>query len=218
MRDASRTSSITKIRANQSTADGTQRYRLYFQGRSVLLATLRVLGIDPGIARLGYGIVEAAGSQLRCVTYGCIETAANIAVAERLQTIYQELEQLLRQYQPDAMAVEELFFNRNTTTAFTVAQARGVVLLSAAQHNTPLAEYTPMQVKQAVTGYGRADKQQIQQMVKLLLGLASLPKPDDAADALAIAIAHAHTAPLARMQPAAQPQQTGWHWQRGNGR
>lgn len=176
---------------------------------------LRILGIDPGIARLGYGVVDVAGSQLRCITYGCIETDAHTPLSLRLQTIYREMTALFMEYHPQVMAVEELFFNRNTTTAFTVSQARGVILLSAAEQETPLVEYTPMQVKQAVTGYGRADKQQIQQMVKLLLGLAKLPKPDDAADALAIAIAHGHTAPLGRLQASESSRQTGWNWERG---
>lgn len=112
------------------------------------------------------------------------------------------------------MAVEELFFNRNTTTAFTVGQARGVALLSAAEQSVAIAEYTPMQVKQAVTGYGRADKRQIQQMVKVLLGLAELPKPDDAADALAIAIAHGHSAPIDRLMVRESNRPTGWTWER----
>ncbi|WAH39164.1 crossover junction endodeoxyribonuclease RuvC [Alicyclobacillus dauci] len=176
---------------------------------------MRVLGVDPGIARLGYGVVEVAGSKIRCVTYGCVETDAHTQLELRLQAIYHQLTELLENHHPDVMAVEELFFNRNTTTAFTVGQARGVVLLAAAEHATPLAEYTPMQVKQAVTGYGRADKKQIQQMVKILLGLTEIPKPDDAADALAIAITHGHSAPLEKLMPVSTPNQTGWNWERG---
>lgn len=182
------------------------------------MGVMRVLGIDPGLARLGYGIVDVAGSQLQCVTYGCIETQAHTPLVERLQIIFHTLTELLKTHHPDVMAVEELFFNRNTTTAFTVAQARGVALLSAAEHQTALAEYTPMQVKQAVTGYGRADKTQIQQMVKVLLGLAQLPKPDDAADALAVAITHGHSAPTVGLNQIASPRQTGWNWERGNRR
>jgi crossover junction endodeoxyribonuclease RuvC len=179
------------------------------------LEVLRIMGIDPGIARVGYGVVEVLGSQVRHVTHGCIETHANTPVSERLQSIYRSLTDIIQAYQPQTMAVEELFFNRNTTTAFTVAQARGVILLCAAQHAVGLAEYTPMQVKQAVTGYGRADKGQIQQMVKLLLGLYEIPKPDDAADALAIAIAHGHTAPIARLEARETAVRSGWNWERG---
>ncbi|GMA59829.1 crossover junction endodeoxyribonuclease RuvC [Alicyclobacillus fastidiosus] len=179
---------------------------------------LRVLGIDPGIARLGYGVVDVEGSSLRCVTYGCIETDAHTPLAVRLQTIFHRLTDILLTHHPSVMAVEELFFNRNTTTAFTVGQARGVALLSAAEQSVVIAEYTPMQVKQAVTGYGRADKRQIQQMVKVLLGLAELPKPDDAADALAIAIAHGHSAPIDRLVVRESNRPTGWTWERGTRR
>lgn len=174
----------------------------------------RILGVDPGIARLGYGVVDVEGSSLRCVTYGCIETHAQTPLPVRLQTIFRELTDLIQRHSPAVMAVEELFFNRNTTTAFTVGQACGVALLSAAEQSLAIAEYTPMQVKQAVTGYGRADKQQIQQMVKLLLGLVDLPKPDDAADALAIAITHGHSAPIERLEVREANRTTGWNWER----
>jgi len=157
---------------------------------------LRILGIDPGIARLGYGIVDVQGNQLRPVAYGCLETPAHTPVASRLQTLYRGINEIIETHHPEVMAVEELFFNRNTTTAFVVGQARGVVLLAGVEHGMTDAEYTPMQVKQAVVGYGRADKTQIQYMVRLLLNLREVPKPDDTADALAIAITHAHFAPV----------------------
>lgn len=152
-----------------------------------------VMGIDPGIAITGYSLVRKGrqGSGL-AEAYGCLRTPAHTELSTRLLLLHRELSALLEQHHPDVLAVEELFFNRNTTTAFPVAQARGVVLLAAAQHGLPVVEYTPLQVKQAVVGYGRAEKQQVQQMVKVLLNLPSLPKPDDVADALAIAICHLH--------------------------
>lgn len=160
---------------------------------------LRVLGIDPGIARLGYGIVDVSGNQLHAVTYGCLETPAHTPVSARLHTLYRGISEIIQTYQPQVMAVEELFFNRNTTTAFVVGQARGVVLLAGVEHGMTDAEYTPMQVKQAVVGYGKAEKSQIQYMVRLLLNLREVPKPDDTADALAVAITHAHFAPVTQL-------------------
>lgn len=161
---------------------------------------IRILGIDPGLARMGYGIVDALGNQVRPVAYGCIETPAKTPLSQRLQSIYHELCGIFETYRPSVMAVEELFFNRNTTTAFTVGQARGVALLAGVENGSEYAEYTPMQVKQAVVGYGKAEKAQIQYMVRLLLGLREVPKPDDTADALAIAITHAHFAPVQRLE------------------
>jgi len=155
-----------------------------------------LLGVDPGIARLGYGVIEVQGNHLHAIAYGCIETPAHTPVAERLQTIYHRLTDVIRQHQPNVMIVEELFFSRNVTTAFVVGQARGVALLAAAEGGLTTAEYTPMQVKQAVVGYGKAEKKQVQEMVKILLRLTQIPKPDDTADALAIAITHAHTSPM----------------------
>lgn len=152
-----------------------------------------ILGIDPGTAIMGYGLIEKIGQKLSPVAYSCWRTPADIPMAERLKRLYDSLESLLLKYSPEAMAVEELFFNRNTTTAISVGQARGVVLLSAANHNIEVFEYTPLQVKQAVVGYGKADKQQIQFMVRALLSLQEIPKPDDTADALAVAICHAHS-------------------------
>lgn len=153
----------------------------------------RILGIDPGIARMGYGLIDSAGQRLDAVAFGCIETPAHTPDTSRLYQIYRELNEIIMRHRPQVMAVEQLFFNRNTTTAFTVGQARGVALLSAAKAELGLAEYTPMQVKLAVVGYGKADKSQVQEMVKLLLHLSERPRPDDTADALAVAITHAHS-------------------------
>jgi crossover junction endodeoxyribonuclease RuvC len=152
-----------------------------------------VLGIDPGYAITGYGLVDYQTSHFKCLALGTISTQAQVSFEKRLLKISQELDLLINQYQPDALAVEELFFRRNTTTAIGTAQARGVAVLSGAKAGLPVYEYTPMQVKLAVTGYGRAEKQQVQQMVRVLLNLPAPPKPDDAADALAVAICHAHS-------------------------
>ncbi|MDI3328739.1 MAG: crossover junction endodeoxyribonuclease RuvC [Alicyclobacillaceae bacterium] len=157
---------------------------------------MKVLGIDPGIGRLGYGLVVAEGNRLRAEDFGCLETAVGAPTADRLVRLYDQICDLLARERPDAMAVEQLFFYRNVTTAFAVGQARGVVLLAARQAGAEVAEYTPMQIKQAVTGSGAAEKGQVQRMVGLLLGLDGPPRPDDAADALAAAICHIHTAPL----------------------
>ena len=151
-----------------------------------------VLGIDPGTAICGYGFVEQEGSRLHARSYGAITTPSKMAVEKRLLKIYTELEALIQKYSPDAMGVEQLFFNRNVTTAIPVGQARGIVLLAAAQNNIPIVERTPLQVKQAVTGYGKARKEQVIYMVSKLLHLAKPPKPDDVADALAVAICTTH--------------------------
>jgi crossover junction endodeoxyribonuclease RuvC len=152
-----------------------------------------ILGIDPGTAATGYGVVERVGSGLRAIDFGCIETTQASSAAERLLQIHRALADLLEAYQPACIAVERLFFNRNVQTAFAVGQARGAVLLTAAQHGCPVLEFTPNEVKIAVTGYGRAPKDQVQRMVQIVLGLPELPRPDDAADALAIAICLAHS-------------------------
>ncbi|MBP1764718.1 MAG: ruvC [Firmicutes bacterium] len=152
------------------------------------------LGIDPGSAICGYGFVRSDGSRLRAVTHGVIETAAGKPVAERLQIVFQGIDQLIKQFKPDIIGVEQLFFNRNVTTAMTVAQARGVILLAIAQNEAELVEYTPLQVKQAVVGYGKATKEQVIFMTQRLLCLEEKPQPDDAADALAIAICSIHSA------------------------
>ncbi|SPF34138.1 component of RuvABC resolvasome, endonuclease [Candidatus Desulfosporosinus infrequens] len=157
-----------------------------------------ILGIDPGTAIMGYGLIEQKGNHLSALAYSCWRTPAHTPLAERLLMLYQQIDPFLREHPPDHMAVEELFFNRNTTTALAVGHARGVVLLAGAQHGIPVYEYTPLQVKQAVVGYGKAEKNQVQQMVKGLLRLNEIPKPDDTADALAIAICHAHSFALNR--------------------
>ena len=152
-----------------------------------------VLGIDPGYAILGYGVVERQGARLRPVDYGVIETKAGEPFPERLERLYEGVREICAAYKPDAVAFEELFFSRNVTTAIQVGAGRGVALLAAQQFGAPLYEYTPMQIKLAVTGDGHADKKQIQQMVKLILNLKECPKPDDAADAVGAAICHANT-------------------------
>lgn len=151
-----------------------------------------ILGIDPGIATMGYGIIKYFQGSFNYITCGAISTPAGERVERRLALIYDQLNRLIKTYQPNALAVEELFFNTNQKTAINVAQARGIVLLSAERAGIPLYEYTPLQVKQAVVGYGRAEKHQVMEMTKLLLSLNQRPKPDDAADALALAICHAH--------------------------
>jgi crossover junction endodeoxyribonuclease RuvC len=151
-----------------------------------------VLGIDPGTALTGYGIVERSGSQLRAVDYGALETLSTQALPQRLLEIHNGILELIDAHRPRFLGVERLFFNRNVQTAFAVGQARGVVLLAAAERGVPVFEYGPHEVKLAVTGYGRAGKDQVQRMVQLMLGMSSLPKPDDAADALAVAICLAH--------------------------
>lgn len=152
-----------------------------------------ILGIDPGYAIVGYGILEYKGNKFKVLSYGAVTTDASMDMFDRFKAIYDELNKIIEEYKPEFMAIEELFFNSNQKTAINVAQARGVILLAAMNHGVRIFEYTPLQVKQAVAGYGRADKQQIQQMVKLLLGLEKVPKPDDTADALAIAICHGHS-------------------------
>lgn len=152
-----------------------------------------ILGIDPGYAIVGVGIIEYSGNKFRPIAYDAITTHANMATSLRLKTIYDDINYCIDKYKPDAVAIEELFFNNNAKTAIAVAQARGVLVVSATNKNIPIYEYTPLQIKQAVAGYGRADKNQVQQMVKMLLNLNAIPKPDDAADALAVAICHAHS-------------------------
>lgn len=151
-----------------------------------------ILGIDPGIADTGWGVIEVKNNRLTCLDYGSIKTAAGLPLADRLEIISLELTKLIKKYQPDLMAVEELFFSSNAKTALIVGQARGVVILTAKQHKIPSVEFTPFQVKQAVSTYGHAKKDQVQRMVKLILNLKDLPRPDDAADALAIAICAAN--------------------------
>ena len=154
-----------------------------------------VLGIDPGYALMGWGVVEANGSHMKLLGYGCIETKAGTPMQHRLRTLQLGVRDLTLMYRPDEVAFEELFFAQNVTTALMVGAARGAAIIAAAEYTENLYEYTPMQIKQAVTGYGKADKQQIQQMVKLLLHMDHTPKPDDAADAIACAITHAQAGP-----------------------
>ena len=152
-----------------------------------------IIGIDPGYAIVGIGVVEYVGNKFRTLEYNAITTPAGMPTVERLKKIYTEMTMYIDKYKPDAVAIEELFFNSNQKTAINVAQARGVLLVAVANKNVPISEYTPLQVKQSVTGYGRADKKQIKTIVKMILGLNVIPKPDDAADSLALAICHAHS-------------------------
>lgn len=151
---------------------------------------MRIIGIDPGIAIVGYGIIDLKGNSISMVEYGCITTSSKSSLPDRLFFIMNELTAIINEFKPQEMAIEELFFNKNTKTAITVAQARGVEILAAKQKGLDIFEYTPLQIKRAVVGYGRAEKQQVQDMVKMLLNLSERPKPDDAADALAVGICH----------------------------
>lgn len=154
---------------------------------------MRILGIDPGTGILGFGVIETSNGRSQLVDAGVIRTPVKEDDAVRLQTIYEELTDIIMQSKPTVMAVEKLFFAQNVTTAMTVAQARGVVLLCGKQASLKIFEYTPLQIKQALTGYGRAEKKQIQEMVRVILGLEDIPKPDDCADALAAAITYSTT-------------------------
>lgn len=167
--------------------------------------SVKILGIDPGIARCGWGIVEAqssparnatqsvAGGKFKVQSFGCVETKVGTLTEKRLLIVHEEIIKLINKYKPDSIAVEELFFNTNAKTALVVGQARGVVLLASAKQNIPVFTYTPLQIKVAITGYGRAEKNQIGQMVKTLLKLKEIPKPDDVTDALAVALTHSFT-------------------------
>ncbi len=155
---------------------------------------MRILGIDPGVATVGFGVIESDRGTQQMVQYGAITTSAGLPLATRLVQIAADMEQLIIQFKPDEIAVEELFFSKNITTGIAVAHARGVILYTAERLQVPVYEYTPMQVKQAVVGYGLAEKNQVMDMTRRLLKLRSVPKPDDAADALAIAICHARSA------------------------
>ncbi len=155
---------------------------------------MRILGIDPGIAIVGFGLIESDRGNMRMLQYGAVTTEAGLPLATRLVQIEDDMRALIRQLQPDEIAIEELFFSKNITTGIAVAHGRGVVLCTAERLGIPIFEYTPMQVKQAVVGYGLAEKRQVMDMTKRLLKLKAVPKPDDAADALAIAICHARSA------------------------
>lgn len=154
---------------------------------------MTILGIDPGFAITGYGVINYTGNRFSVLDFGVVSTGADTGFPERLRILYEELDQIITRFKPDAVSVEELFFNSNTKTAIKVGHGRGIAILAAARLGVSVYEYTPLQVKQAVAGYGRADKQQMQQMTKVLLGLSEIPRPDDAADALAVAICHAHS-------------------------
>lgn len=151
-----------------------------------------ILGIDPGYAIIGWGVLEHKANKFRVIDYGAITTEAHTPFPIRLQTIYTEMNMIFDKYHPEVMSMEKLFYNNNAKTVIDVAQARGVITLSAQMHNVDIFEYTPLQVKQSVTGYGRAVKKQVQEMTRLILNLEKIPKPDDTADALAMAICHGH--------------------------
>jgi len=152
-----------------------------------------IIGIDPGYAILGYGVISYEGNRFEVIEYGTVTTSSDVELPNRLKKIYDELYGLFERYKPDAVAIEELFFNKNVTTALMVGHARGVAVVAAAKAGLEIFEYTPLQVKQGVVGYGRAEKKQVQIMVKTLLNLKEIPRPDDAADALAVGICHAHS-------------------------
>lgn len=152
-----------------------------------------ILGFDPGIAIVGYGIIEKQGSSIKPIQYGTISTKSDLDVCIRLKQVFDGAKEILDTYKPDAVSIEKLYFNKNVSTAMIVGQARGVLMLAAVEFDLQVYEYTPLQIKQALVGYGRAEKSQIQEMVKLLLKLKIIPKPDDVADALAIAICHANS-------------------------
>lgn len=155
---------------------------------------MRILGIDPGIATIGFGVVDTAGPRISLVKCGVITTPAHTSLTSRLKRIYDDMGELLELFKPDAVSIEELFFNTNITTGIAVAHGRGIILLSGHQAGLQIYEYTPLQVKQAVVGYGRADKKQVMDMVRRILSLQAVPRPDDAADAVAIALCHARSA------------------------
>lgn len=154
---------------------------------------MRILGIDPGYATIGYGIVDYNNFHFKTVGFGAVTTSPDEPFPKRLEHIYEDLTTIIARYKPDDISIEKLFFNTNTSTAIDVAQARGVILLAATQNGLDVFEYTPLQVKQSITGYGRAEKRQVMEMVKNLLDLSAVPRPDDTADALALAVCHGHS-------------------------
>ena len=155
---------------------------------------MRILGIDPGYAILGYGVVEMTGNRFKVIDYGAVTTDAGMEMPDRLKILYNSLMEIIMRHEPEVASVEELFFNTNAKTAILVGQARGVAVLACANSGLEIAEYTPLQIKQALVGYGRAEKKQVQTMVKTILNLKEVPKPDDTADALAAAVCHGHSA------------------------
>ncbi|BFL72484.1 MULTISPECIES: crossover junction endodeoxyribonuclease RuvC [Anaerococcus] len=152
---------------------------------------MKILGIDPGIAIMGYGVVEFEANKVKVIENGVVTTSSKTTTPERLSILYKNLNEIIKEFKPDEFAIEELFFNQNVKTAITVGHARGIQILSAQENNLPIYEYTPLQIKQAITGYGRANKSQMQKTVTTLLNLKEIPKPDDAADALSVALCHA---------------------------
>ena len=154
---------------------------------------MRILGIDPGYAIMGYGVLDYNGNRFKTVGYGSVETEAGLPMPERLKLLYDGLTEIIQKYEPDEVSIEELFFNRNVTTAIGVGEARGVAMRACVEGGLVVSEYTPMQIKQALVGYGKAEKAQVQMMVKTILNLPEVPKPDDTADAVAAAICHAHS-------------------------
>lgn len=161
---------------------------------------MRTLGIDPGTATTGFGVVDEIGNKLYLVEYGCIKTSPKTEMSDRLNEISKQLAEIIERFKPEAVAVEQIFFTNNAKTAIAVGQARGVILFTAARAGVKVSEYTPLQVKQALTGYGKADKKQIQYMVKTILKCPEIPKPDDAADAVAIAITHLNSRKLKELK------------------
>jgi len=153
---------------------------------------MRILGIDPGYAIVGWGVIDYTANRFQVIAYGAVTTEAKTPFNERLETVFDGIQDIICKYKPDAMAIEKLFYNTNAKTVIDVAQARGVINLAAQKNNLPIFEYTPLQVKQSVVGYGRAEKKQVQEMTRVILKLEKIPKPDDTADALAMAICHAH--------------------------
>jgi crossover junction endodeoxyribonuclease RuvC len=161
--------------------------------------SVKILGIDPGIGRTGWGVIEVQSSKFKIQNYGCIETSKELPLEKRIESLYDQLSRIIKEEKPDEIAVEELFFNTNVKTALAVGQARGVVLLLASQNTLPLGEYSPMEVKLAITGYGKAEKRQVEQMMMALLKLKVKPKIDDTSDALAVALTHAFSRKLQKL-------------------
>lgn len=160
---------------------------------------MRIIGIDPGYAIMGYGIIDKNGNQFKQVAYGAIQTSKEMSMPNRLKCLYEGLTEVISEYQPEEASIEQLFFNTNTATAIDVGQARGVAILSCVNLGLSIFEYTPLEIKTSLTGYGRAGKAQVQTMVKMLLGLTTIPKPDDAADALAAALCHGYSGNAKKM-------------------
>lgn len=160
---------------------------------------MKILGIDPGIGRTGWGVIKTANNTWQVANSGCIETSQHLPLEKRIESLYDQMNRIIQEETPDEIAIEELFVNTNLTTALSVGQARGVVLLLTSQHKLPLGEYTPMEVKLAITGYGKADKRQVEQMMMLLLKLKTKPKIDDTSDALGVALTHAFSRKLAQL-------------------